>query len=42
MTVESMRLNMTGREYQEWGIYYSVKAQRAELERMQAESRRGM
>lgn len=40
MTVESLRLNMSGGEFQQWGVYYSIKAQQIELEQMQAESRR--
>lgn len=31
---------MDNGEFQGWAVYYSVKAQRMELERMQAESRR--
>lgn len=31
---------MDNGEFQMWGVYYAVKAQRMELERMQAESRR--
>lgn len=40
-TLEEVRALDNG-EFQMWGVYYSVKAQRMELERMQAESRRGM
>lgn len=32
---------MTGGEFQQWGVYYSIKAQAIELEQLQAESRRG-
>lgn len=41
MTVDEMRCRMSGAEFQQWGVYYSIKAQQIELEQMQAESRRG-
>lgn len=36
MTVARMRAEVTGAEYLEWGMFYSRKAQREELETLKA------
>lgn len=41
MSVEQMRLSLSGGEYQQWGVYFAVKAQKIELAEKVAASRRG-
>lgn len=41
MTVEEMRHRMSGAEFQAWGLYFALKAQRLELEQNVAKARMG-